>query len=218
MSNIYDKDYFNWQKQVSGELEGAQIEAKKFIPFINNQDIVLDFGCGGGYLLSSIPCRRKIGIEINPYARETAKGYLDEVLSDFQRISDNSIDIIISNHALEHVLSPYHELKEMYRVLKENGLLILYVPIDDWRTQKNVDSNDINHHLFTWTPQILFNLVTESGFRVNNARIFTHAWPPFTLALNRYLPQKIFNFLCVITSIIYKRRQICLICEKSLGR
>lgn len=43
---------------------------------------------------------------------------------------DNSFDIIICNHVLEHIDNEQKALKELYRVLKASGWAILQVPID----------------------------------------------------------------------------------------
>ena len=43
---------------------------------------------------------------------------------------DNSYDFIICNHVLEHVIDDDKAMRELYRVLKKNGLGIFQVPID----------------------------------------------------------------------------------------
>ena len=48
----YNKDYFNWYKNI-GEF-GAIMNHEKFQQHISYNDSVLDFGCGGGYLLEKI--------------------------------------------------------------------------------------------------------------------------------------------------------------------
>ena len=67
----YDNDYFEWQKNMG--VIGGVVDKFKFEPYINETDAVIDFGCGGGYILSNINCKRKIGIEINSTAREYAR-------------------------------------------------------------------------------------------------------------------------------------------------
>ena len=46
----YDEKYFSWQKLV-GQF-GGEANKIKFDNFIKENQKVLDFGCGGGYLLS----------------------------------------------------------------------------------------------------------------------------------------------------------------------
>ena len=49
--NHYNKFYFNWQSEVG--LFGAIANQIKFKTFIKSNQKVLDFGCGGGYMLST---------------------------------------------------------------------------------------------------------------------------------------------------------------------
>lgn len=46
----YNEDYFNWQKNIG--LFGGWANSTKFEQYITKEDDVLDFGCGGGYLLA----------------------------------------------------------------------------------------------------------------------------------------------------------------------
>ena len=55
---------------------------------------------------------------------------------------------------------------------------MLWLPLDDWRTQREPDE-DVNHHLYTWTPLLLHNLLDEAGFEVRECRVVTHAWPRY---------------------------------------
>jgi len=67
----YNKDYFNWQKQ--GAVVGGYLNKFKFEEHINSNDTVLDFGCGGGYLLNNFENIIRKGFEINEYAWEECK-------------------------------------------------------------------------------------------------------------------------------------------------
>lgn len=44
-------------------------------------------------------------------------------------LADNSVDILICNHVLEHIENDRMAMKEIYRVLKATGFAILQVPI-----------------------------------------------------------------------------------------
>jgi ubiquinone/menaquinone biosynthesis C-methylase UbiE len=105
--------------------------AMMFAPFIKPTDTVLDFGCGTGGILANLDCARKIGIEINPPSIEQARADHIEIHSDLAAIADQSIDIVISNHALEHTQNPTAILHQMRRVLHPDGFAILVVPSEN---------------------------------------------------------------------------------------
>lgn len=170
----YDKKYFDWQKTV-GEFGGIA-NLFKFEKHIKDSDNVLDFGCGGGYLLNNINTTgKKIGIEINPIARKYAKKNGITCFDNIKRVSDSSIDVLISNHALEHVADPIAFIKEFKRVVKNGGKIVLVVPHE---ISGQINPCDINHHLFTWSPQNLYNLLIEGNIDVISCERICHAWPP----------------------------------------
>ncbi len=43
---------------------------------------------------------------------------------------DNNFDLILCNHVLEHVEDDYKALNELYRVIKNKGILIAQIPLD----------------------------------------------------------------------------------------
>lgn len=201
------KEYFAWQSQ--GGLQRGRINARKFARFIRPHEAVLDFGCGGGTLLHHLDCARRIGVEVNPAAREAAQANGIEVHESLETVPDGSIDAVVSNHSLEHVLSPVHVLSDLRRKLMPGGRLVLCVPIDDWRTQKRINLSDVNHHLYTWTPLLMGNLLTEAGYRVERVWVYTHAWPPKNWQkLDAALPAWLFDLICTATAWRYRRRQI----------
>jgi len=71
ISTHYDDKYFDWQASM-GEF-GGWANQSKFAEYISSNSRVLDFGCGGGFLLRSMKCSKKVGVEINPSAVETAR-------------------------------------------------------------------------------------------------------------------------------------------------
>jgi len=65
----YGTSYFEYQDPIGKKT----IRLKdRFQPYINKDSTVLDFGCGAGYLLDSIECKNKIGVDINPLALNEA--------------------------------------------------------------------------------------------------------------------------------------------------
>jgi SAM-dependent methyltransferase len=204
------KAYFAYQNQ--GGQQRGRINSRKFSPFIKAADTVLDFGCANGSLLAHVNCRNRIGIEVNPAAREEAISLGLEVHASLDSIPQGSIDIVISNHVMEHVLSPLETLSELRMRLKPNGRIVLCLPIDDWRTQKTADPTDINHHLYTWTPLLIGHLLSEAGFHVVRAWVYAHAWPPrYWQFLDHHLPVWMFDLACRFVAWRDNRRQLMVI-------
>jgi SAM-dependent methyltransferase len=207
--------YFEWQNRNAGVT--GKIEARKFLAYVKPTDAVLDFGCGGGHVLRNLNCARRIGVEINPAARKVAAEAGIECHDSIASIGDNSLDVVISNHALEHVVAPIFTLKALLSKLKPSGFLVLCVPLDDWRSQVSYVSEDVNHHLHTWTPQLLGNSLFEVGLPPEQFSItlLTHAWFPGAAQVFGKVPEFLFDLLCRVFAIVRKRRQLLAVARKA---
>jgi len=193
----YNQEYFNWYKKI-GEFGGV-INKSKFEKYIDKNDIVLDFGCGGGYLIKELNCKEKHGVEINPTAIEVAKKNLVKIIDNSNDLENNYYDKIISNHCLQHCENPFIELKNLYKCLKKNGLIILVTSC----ANKNLSykPNDINYQLYSWSPMNLGNLLDAAGFELIEIKKLNFKWIPKYEFLYKILNNKIFNFLCYLYSL-----------------
>jgi FkbM family methyltransferase len=198
-------EYFGWQNEV-GEV-GAELNLWKFVQSVRPTDTVVDFGCGNGALLARLPARRKIGIEVNPTARQAAALRGLEIVRSADAIGPGSADVVISNHALEHTLNPLAELRALHRVLKPGGAIVLWLPLDDWRAQRRYEK-ERNHHLFAWTPLSLGNLLDEAGFEAIETRVVTKAWLMFYRSLSHLLPRRLYSLMTTLTAVTTRRRQL----------
>ncbi len=170
----YDKAYFDWQRDIGAF--GGWAEHSKFAPYISPSDVVVDFGCGGGFVLSGIQCAKRIGIEINDEAAAAARTRLDTVYGAAAEVPSEIADVVISNHALEHVHHPLAELKELHRITKPGGKLVIVVPCESAASRYEPD--DINQHLYSWSPMCLGNLLTVAAFSVQSSKAYPYMWPP----------------------------------------
>jgi SAM-dependent methyltransferase len=194
VSTHYDDKYFGWQASI-GEF-GGWANQSKFRDYISSENKVLDFGCGGGFLLKNLTCSKRVGIEVNPAARETAKQNGIEVFARVDDVPDEYVDVIISNHALEHTLQPLEELKSLHRKLQPGGKIIFVVPCES--ISSRYKPNDINHHLYTWSPMCLGNLFSEAGFSVIESKAYIHKWPPLYRIIATLGRRPIFELACRI--------------------
>ena len=204
--------YFDWQREI-GAL-GGLLNLYKFAPYVRDDAAVCDFGCGGGFLLARLPGRQKVGVEVNPDARRAATERGLWTVESASELPDAHFDVIVSNHALEHTRRPLDELGVLRGKLKVGGLLICCVPVDDWRNERAYDRTDINHHLYTWTPQLLGNLATEAGYTVRSVRVLRYAWSPRlwrAFRWNRWL----FDLACRVNAVMLRRYQVLLVAMRA---
>lgn len=189
----YNQDYFSYQKPI-GEF-GGWANKTKFDKYIKETDTVVDFGCGGGYLLNNIVAARKIGVEVNVEAIKQANLFGVEVYTQVSGLKfiGTPVDVIISNHALEHVKDPLNQLIELKKILKVGGLIIFVVPSESVNVEYK--PGDVNQHLYTWSPMCLGNLFTQAGFTVLECKEYAHRWPPNYLELGRQ-GREIFDKAC----------------------
>lgn len=192
----YDDAYFAFQRPV-GEF-GGWANLTKFNAYIRPTDAVLDFGCGGGYLLAKLRCRDRLGVEPNPAARAEADHIGVTVVATPAEVPDAFADVLISNNALEHCLHPLLELQALYPKVKAGGRVIFVVPCESIRL-KYVAGLPGNH-LYGWSPMALGNLFTEAGFTVEESRPYIHKWPhrlPYR-TIARIGGRRVFEAVCRI--------------------
>jgi SAM-dependent methyltransferase len=192
ISTHYDDKYFDWQASI-GEF-GGWANQTKFSGYIPAGATVLDFGCGGGFLLKRITCAKRVGVEVNAAAAGTARANGIEVYHSPAEVPDDSVDVIISNNALEHTLRPLDELKALHPKLKAGGKIIFVVPCES--VSYGYKPGDINHHLYSWSPMCLGNLFTEAGFSVIESRPYIHKWPPKYRLIARLGGRGLFELAC----------------------
>ncbi|HEX5001183.1 MAG TPA: class I SAM-dependent methyltransferase [Bacteroidia bacterium] len=102
----------------------------------NQVKSVLDYGCGTGELLKELKKQgwTTLGIEPGEKARAfaTAENGLHVKKPDaLSEIADKSFSIISMWHVLEHVHELHPTLKELKRILNDNGRCIVAVPNSD---------------------------------------------------------------------------------------
>jgi 2-polyprenyl-3-methyl-5-hydroxy-6-metoxy-1,4-benzoquinol methylase len=91
---------------------------------------LLDIGSGtGDFLLAANSSGWKtIGFEPNQKAKELAIKKGIKIIEKTELLADNSFDIITMWHVLEHVLDLEIQIKELKRLIKPGGTIIIAVP------------------------------------------------------------------------------------------
>ena len=74
----YTKKYWEYQKNIGSNSYHSNYVKIKFQKHISEEDTVLDFGCGVGFILNELNCKSKYGIEINSGAVSELKKNIPE--------------------------------------------------------------------------------------------------------------------------------------------
>lgn len=96
-------------------------------------DRVLEIGCGRGHLTKALALRGAeiVGIDANPRAEElAASGLVRQMRAEELDFDDETFDVIVSVHAIEHIPRLEQAFSEMVRVLVPGGHAAFVYPAE----------------------------------------------------------------------------------------
>lgn len=146
----------------------ARLRTEKISPYINKDDIVLEYGVGSGWNLAELNCKKKFGYDLSEHLEKTVQQHGIEFIHNIGIIADSSIDVVICHHVLEHMPNPLEFFNDARRILKNSGRLLIFVPFEKERRYCFYNPNELNHHLYSWNVQTLGNLVSDMGFKIEH--------------------------------------------------
>lgn len=156
------------------------VRGKDAIPYVG-QGRLLDVGCGIGVNLKRFQEEgwNVYGVEAGPVAAQYAKQMVgdDRVYTgtiESTSLPEASFDVVIFNHSLEHMLHPGEALKQVARLLKPHGRLVVAVPNASGMEARLFGPRwigwDLPRHLFHFDKDTLTALLRNSGFEVERLR------------------------------------------------
>jgi len=145
------EDYIFHSNSLVRYVELMRFEKIKDLLQLTFDDCFLDIGCGSGYLLNQVVCKRGIGIDISDLMVKTAKKNCKNnrgkfiVQSDAENLpfKGRSFNKIVSTEVIEHILHPEVLLKEIERVSKNDTVIVITIP---------------NEKYINWIKNLLFSL------------------------------------------------------------
>lgn len=137
-----------------------------------NKGVLLDIGAGTGDFLHYMKHHswKVQGVEPNKQARNIAasKGLMLD--KNTEEYSSKSVDIISLWHVLEHVYDVEDQIKELKRLLKKDGLIVLAVPnyksYDAKKYKSFWAAYDVPRHLYHFSKTSITKLFNQYGFEV----------------------------------------------------
>lgn len=120
------------KREVLGELDLNGIITRK----LTDKRLVADLGCGTGEMLSRLldhDKTRLIGVDASPEMLEQARIRLPDIdclelrLGELENLPmrDQEVDAVVMSMVLYHIVEPAKSIREVARVLKEDGCFIL---------------------------------------------------------------------------------------------
>jgi ubiquinone/menaquinone biosynthesis C-methylase UbiE len=135
MLGKYDPDAFHHHSNSFVRfIEKTRVKAIFKAIDIRREDCVIEIGCGAGNVIDEAPPGKLFGMDIScsvlRKARQRLNGRVHLFQADAQNLpcKDNSFTHIICSEVLEHLLDPSVAIKEMLRILKTQGAVVLSVP------------------------------------------------------------------------------------------
>ena len=135
---------------------------------------VIDIGCGRANLLKAFDRRgcTCYGVERSDFPDDSGLENITIYKQDFLDVDipDNSLDIAVIWHVLEHLSDPASVIKKLNKVLKPGGNLIISVPnfgsLQSKISGKHWFHLDLPRHTYHFTLEVLSEILKTSGFEV----------------------------------------------------
>jgi ubiquinone/menaquinone biosynthesis C-methylase UbiE len=168
--DVIGKDYYKIQETFFSKIRDSSIDViKSFLPNLSGKR-VLDLGCGYGRaikLYESMGAKDVFGVDTSRSLIEECKKYVTKpqnlFVRDMEKLSfkNNYFDVVVGRFSLHYLKNFKSAYKEISRVLKKNGQLVLIVhhPIYDLLRKGNKIYNKqelIVGKLFDNKVQIVF--------------------------------------------------------------
>ncbi len=174
---------------------------------LNDGDKILEVGCGNGYYLSLLNRLGKnpklVGVDIDRSALEDAEKRIADksiklIFSFAEKLpfKNSSFDKIVMSEVIEHVADEKPVLREVYRVLKQGGILTLttccidypffWDPVN-WILQRLFKTHIKsgfwagiwNQHTRLYKKEQFEQLMKNAGFRIEQSESLTNWCLPF---------------------------------------
>lgn len=154
-----------------------RLRLKKVMPYIENGQRICDIGCGCHFaLLRNISNVSKecIGIDKKVSSLSYSNINVKQIfLNDSLPLADESVDIVTMLATLEHFENEEEILKEVFRILRPLGSLLLTVPSKKARWLINIltygfgllSKAEIRDHKRYHTEKTLKDVLSKVGFR-----------------------------------------------------
>jgi ubiquinone/menaquinone biosynthesis C-methylase UbiE len=182
--------------RISWELDSKNILRKAFEASVAGQR-VLDVGCGTGTHIIALAKKKRECHGADPFVaislakakkrakEERTKIFLYKAIGEYLPYKDEKFDLVLCLSTLQHVADQKSTLREIRRVLKHNGKLLISIP-----TTKNIHTlfREIVPEYFTAAFSIatIRRILADEGFQILETTVSGFFPPLLNKALQIY--------------------------------
>lgn len=188
IGKFYPKDYYQSRSLLLEETLDKFLlknDIKNLKKYKKNGKI-LDLGCGAGKFISEVQNLgfETYGVDVSKDAYEIArkkgiKVFHGELIE--QKFPNNCFDAVTLWHSFEHLYNPDLTLREIARILKKDGILIMETPnIDSFSFdlfKKYYFHLDLPRHLYHWSIKTMEKILDKNGFKITKNEYFSIGCP-----------------------------------------
>lgn len=190
---LYDENYkhVGFDKHVKQRIDRFQRIGKRVRP----SESILDFGGGDGELKKYIPKSIYEILDLSDEHDFRRKNRVSLKQDVYINAKDNTYDVVVMSEILEHIPNCYETLREVRRVLKDDGRLIITLPNPFSvpyivRSFLGKHQDPSNEHLYWFDWSYLSNLLRSAGFELTYKTTFC------------FLPSRIYQKIYFVDRII----------------
>ncbi|MBD3201962.1 MAG: methyltransferase domain-containing protein [Candidatus Lokiarchaeota archaeon] len=135
---------------------------------------ILDYGGGAGYML--LPFYKENKCDVLDYIDWKLPEHISYLGKDLNDLPENKkYDLILLLHTLEHVRNPVELLKNISTFLKDNGKIIIQVPLGSFLEWKKL--KEPLTHINFFSEQSIYNVVKLAGLNVIHIKTKPQKFP-----------------------------------------
>jgi SAM-dependent methyltransferase len=189
----------------------ASVETWLYFRDIPKGSRVLDFGCGIGQSIALLP--QACGWDLSRESREISRSRGITVFEELADIPFEAFDLVFSRHTLEHVPDPPRYLEDAHRFARPNGQLRLVLPAKE-RTTTTTRPDELNLHLYCWTPQTIVNLLHVSGWRAERVCYTPYGGYTRMMPVYRALGATAYRMACQTAARLFRTVELTVTARK----
>jgi ubiquinone/menaquinone biosynthesis C-methylase UbiE len=129
---------------------------------------ILDVGCDDVNISSTIFSNKCSYIGLDPFSTSTSFRVVG--VGEILPFKDSSIDNVVFNTSLDHILDYYEAVKEAFRVLKPEGYIIICTLI--WLQNTSILHDSVHFHHFK--DYEINGVLRDFNFKIENTKRYTY--------------------------------------------